>query len=80
MYSLSTSFWIVPRSLLGSTPCSSPTIWYMSSSNDAGALIVIEVETWSSGIPSNRVFMSSTVSMATPTLPTSPSATGSPES
>jgi hypothetical protein len=80
MYSFSTSFWIVPRSLPGSTPCSSPTIWYISSSRLAGALIVIEVETWSSGIPSNSAFMSSTVSMATPTLPTSPSAISAEES
>ena len=74
MYSLSTSFWIVPRSFSDATPCSSPTISYMSSSSAAGALIVIDVDTWSSGMPSNRRFMSSTVSMATPTLPTSPSA------
>jgi hypothetical protein len=80
MYSLSTSFWMVPRSFSGATPCSSPAIWYISSSRLAGALIVIEVETSSSGMPSNRTFMSSTVSIATPTLPTSPSARSSEES
>ena len=34
--------------------------------------MVIETETFSSGIPSNRIFISSTLSMATPALPTSP--------
>ena len=39
-------------------------------------LMVMEVETFSSGMPSKRVSMSSSESMATPTLPTSPSASG----
>jgi hypothetical protein len=43
-------------------------------------LIVIDVETLSSGIPSKSVFMSASESIATPTLPTSPCATGSSES
>ena len=38
----------------------------------AGALIVIEVDTEPSGMPSSRIRMSSMESMATPTLPTSP--------
>ncbi len=42
--------------------------------------MVIEVETWSSGMPSSSVRMSSIESMATPTLPTSPCATGASES
>jgi hypothetical protein len=46
----------------------------------AVALMVIEVETWSSGIASSRVSMSSTLSMATPTRPTSPAASGASES
>ena len=46
----------------------------------AVALIVIEVETRSSGMPSNSRRMSSTVSIATPVLPTSPSARGWSES
>ena len=46
----------------------------------AVALIVIEVVTWSSGIASNSVSMSSRLSIATPTRPTSPSACGSSES
>ena len=80
MYSLSTSFWVVPRSFSAPTPCSSPTSSYRSSRTAAGALIVIDVETWSSGIPSNAVRMSSIVSMATPVRPTSPRERTSSES
>ena len=40
----------------------------------AVALMVIDVETWSSGMPSNSVSMSSIESIATPTRPTSPAA------
>jgi hypothetical protein len=39
--------------------------------------MVIEVETWSSGIPSKRSSMSGSAEMATPTLPTSLRAMGS---
>ena len=46
----------------------------------AGALIVIDVEILSSGSPPNSTRMSSTESIATPTLPTSPRAIGSSES
>ncbi len=80
MYSLSTSFWIVPVSLLPGTPWSAAMSWYISSSVAAGALIVIDVEILSSGSPPNSTFMSSTESIATPTLPTSPCASGSSES
>jgi hypothetical protein len=73
MYSLSTSFWMVPVSCVPAMPCCSATSWYISSSVAAGALIVIEVLTLSSGNPANRVRMSSRESIATPTLPTSPS-------
>ena len=80
MYSLSTSFWIVPVSFEAGMPLPSATSWYISSSEDAGALIVIEVDTWSSGRPSKSTCMSSTESIATPTLPTSPEASGWSES
>jgi hypothetical protein len=43
-------------------------------------LIVIEVETSSSGMPSNAARMSSIVSIATPVRPTSPRQRGSSES
>ena len=42
----------------------------------AGALIVIDTVTSSSGIPANKVSMSRTVSTATPSRPTSPSDRG----
>ena len=72
MYSLRTSFWIVPESLAGGMPCSSATSWYSSKRTAAGALMVIDVETWSRGMPAKSSRMSSIESMATPTLPTSP--------
>jgi hypothetical protein len=46
----------------------------------AGALIVIDVEILSSGSPLNNTRMSSSESMATPTLPTSPEANAASES
>ena len=46
----------------------------------AGALIVIDTETSSSGMPANSVSMSSSVSIATPSRPTSPSERGWSES
>ena len=44
------------------------------------ALMVMEVETRSSGMPSRRISMSSRVEMATPTFPTSPAEAGWSES
>ena len=72
MYSLSTSFWMVPVIRSPATPFSSATSWYISRSRAAGALIVIDVETLSSGSPAKSTRMSSMESIATPTLPTSP--------
>ena len=80
MYSLSTSFCTVPVSFARGTPCSSPTTTYIASRIAAVALIVIEVETRSSGISRKSSARSSTVSMATPTRPTSPCAIGWSES
>ena len=54
MYSLRMSFCTVPRSSSPGTPCSSATSSYRGAGARAGALIVIEVETSSSGIPSSR--------------------------
>ena len=76
MYSLSRSFWIVPEIVDGSTPCSSATISYISSRIAAVELIVIDVVTLSSGMPCSSTRMSAIESIATPTLPTSPSARG----
>jgi hypothetical protein len=80
MYSFRMSFWIVPAIASRRTPRSSATTTYIARSVDAVALIVIEVDTRSSGMPSRRTCMSSTVSMATPTRPTSPTARGESES
>ena len=46
----------------------------------AVALMVIEVVTWSRGRPASSRRMSASESMATPTLPTSPSERGWSES
>jgi hypothetical protein len=46
----------------------------------AGALIVIETETSPTSMPAKSVSMSSSVSMATPSRPTSPSERGESES
>ena len=79
-YSLSTSFWMVPLICSGLTPCFSATATYIAKSTAAGALMVIEVETLSSGMESNSTSMSASESMATPTLPTSPRLIGWSES
>jgi hypothetical protein len=42
--------------------------------------IVIDTVTWSRGMPSKRIFASSTESIATPALPTSPVTRGWSES
>ena len=79
-YSFSTSFCAVPMMSPAGTPCFSATTMYIATSTAAGALIVIDVLTRSSGIPSNMSSMSASESIATPTCPTSASAFGSSES
>ncbi len=74
------SFCVVPPIFSLGTPCLSPTATYMASSMGAGPFMVIEVVTWSSGIPSNRISMSFNDEMATPHMPTSPFAMGWSES
>ena len=75
-YSLRISFWMVPRSRVRSAPCFLATAIYIANRMAAGALMVMEVLISFRGIPAKRVSMSSSESMATPTLPTSPSARG----
>ena len=79
-YSFRTSFCAVPETFSRGTPCLSATATYIATRIGAGALIVIDVETRSSGMPSNTVSMSASESIATPTWPTSPSARSSSES
>ena len=81
MYSLRMSFCVGAAELLaGRRPAPRRRARRAAAARAAGALIVIEVETSSSGIPSNAVRMSSSVSIATPVRPTSPRQRGSSES
>ena len=80
MYSFSTSFCTVPESLRMSAPCRRATATYSASRIDAVALMVIDVEIFVRSMPSNSRCMSSMESIATPTLPTSPAASGWSES
>src|SRR6476646_5650767 len=79
-YSFSRSFWTVPARSLAGTPCSSATSSYSARRIGAVALIVIDVDTWASGIAAKSRSISSTESIATPVRPTSPSARGWSES
>ena len=80
MNSLRMSFCRVPPSWEGGTPCFSATAMYMHSRIAAGELIVIDVVISPSGMPSKRVSMSASESMATPQCPTSPRLVGASES
>ena len=77
MYSLRMSFCNVPERRAQSAPCRSATTRYIAKIIAAGALIVIEVVTRSSSIPSNRRSMSARHATLTPHLPTSPCDSGS---
>ena len=74
MYSFKMSFCVVPRNCRAEMPCASAVAMYIARRMIAGPLIVIEVETRSSGMPRKSVSMSSSEEMATPPRPTSPSA------
>ena len=56
-YSLTMSFWVVPRKSAEATPCASALATYNASSHDAVALIVIDVFIWPGGMPSSKVRM-----------------------
>ena len=71
-YSLTMSFWVVPRSSLEATPWRSALATYRPNSHAAVALIVIEVFISVSGIWSNSLRISPRCGTGTPTLPTSP--------
>ena len=80
MNSLRMSFCTVPASAPGATPCSSAATTYIAITGSTAPFMVIDTDIRSSGMPSNRIFMSSTESMATPALPTSPTTLGWSES
>ena len=63
---------MVPLRSFCATPCSSPATMKLASTGSTAPFMVMETDIWSSGMPSNRIFMSSTESIATPALPTSP--------
>ena len=74
------SFWMVPVSWFWLTPCSSAATMYPARIGRTAPFMVIETDISCSGIWSNRIFMSSTLSTATPALPTSPATRGWSES
>ena len=76
IYSLRISFWVVPRSCSGRTPCFSAVAMYMAQMIAAGELMVMLVETLSRGIPSRRISISFKEETATPHFPNSPNASG----
>ena len=76
MNSFRMSFWIVPWSFSCGTPCSSAATMNPASTGNTAPFIVIDTLMRSRGMPSNRSFMSSTESIATPALPTSPATRG----
>ena len=74
--SFSMSFWIVPSTSVQGTPCRSATARYIARITDAVQLMVIEVVTRPSGMPSKSRSMSASVETDTPSRPTSPRAFG----
>ena len=76
MYSFKMSFWMVPRKSSRRTPCFSAVATYIAQMAAAGELIVMLVETLSSGIPSSNTSISLREDTATPHFPNSPSASG----
>jgi hypothetical protein len=72
MYSFSMSFCSVPPRRARGMPRASAAATYIASAMDAVALMVMEVVTSPSGIPSKRISKSRREEMLTPSLPTSP--------
>ena len=71
---------MVPEIFFQSAPCFSATTRYIAHKTDAGELMVIETVVFSRSMPPKRISISSSESMATPHLPTSPSLAGWSES
>ena len=71
---------MVPASSDFLAPCSSADAIYMAIIGKTAPFIVIDVEILFSGIPANNLLVSSTVSIATPAIPTSAIALLSSES
>ena len=79
-YSLRMSACTVPERRFRSKPRDSASATYMARRIQAVGLIVIDTEIRSRSMPSKSAVTSSSVSMATPSRPTSPSDRGSSES
>ena len=73
MNSLRMSFWIVPDNCFQSARCFSATTRYIAKIIAAGELMVIDVVTSLSRMPSKSVSMSASDVTFTPHFPTSPS-------
>ncbi len=80
MNSLRMSFWMVPASFSGGTPCSSAATTYSARIGSTAPFIVIETDTVDKSMPSNSCRMSRMESIATPAIPTSPWTRGWSES
>lgn len=76
MYSFRISAWMVPDSLFRSLPRFLASATYMASRIQADGLMVSETLIFSRSMPSSSASMSASVSMATPSRPTSPSLIG----
>ena len=76
MNSLRMSFWMVPLSCAGATPCSSAATTYRARIGSTAPFMVIETLMRSNGMPSKSIRMSRIESMATPAMPTSPETRG----
>ena len=80
MNSLRMSFWMVPASFSGGTPCSSAATTYSARIGSTAPFIVIDTDTVDRSMPSNSCRMSRMESIATPAIPTSPGTRGWSES
>ena len=76
MNSFRMSFWMVPERRCQSMPRRFATARYIANIIGAGALMVIDVVTSPSGMPSNIASMSSSDATFAPHFPTSPSESG----
>jgi hypothetical protein len=72
MNSLRISFWMVPCNYCMVAPCSKAVTMYMAKMGRTAPFIVMETEMSLRGMLSNKIFISSTESIATPAIPTSP--------
>ena len=66
----------MPVSFSLGQPCSSPEAIKLAKTGITAPFIVIDTLIWSSGIPSNNIFISSIESIATPAFPTSANTLG----